>query len=568
MYFASFGEEVLNAISDFASQASSALIDEIRIPLLTCLTIYFLIKGYLITYGRIDSPLSDFVLTAGKILLVTYFGLNALNYVNDVIPAIRGLENMLVSTLRLPGAGSVDTQGAWTAIDDMWKQLMLVTNVALSTAGKVSVMSSFGTWCSLFFLGLLMAAISVALTFAATGVLIINEISLTLALAFGPLFICCLMFPAVRSWFDGWIKAVVTYVFCSVLVAAVILLVTNIFQSFATDLLNSLRTYESGRPIISVWLPVLKFSVLGLALTSLVKLIPSIAAAIVGGVALQAAGLGQMMNDTWRGARDITGGFVNGLGKGSGSTTLQNYSRGHLMSRDGFGEHGTVGAAAFGAALGGSYRLGRTLLSVMQNETAVQSMASSPQNTATTASSRTTATNHAASVRTNPAVAPVRTAAMSAGVAASAASAGVAAAPSSSPASTFARQETPEETLARMNAAAAARQSERVAQFAAQDAAFRAEQYAQASATATPLQAGATAGSFATQQQEAVSTQAAHNTSVSIAERLAAGTPAATTASAPETSAAQETPIEGTLAPNETVARTNADILRDRLSKS
>lgn len=564
MYFASFGEEVLNAISDFASQASSALIDEIRIPLLTCLTIYFLIKGYLITYGRIDSPLSDFVLTAGKILLVTYFGLNALNYVNDVIPAIRGLENMLVSTLRLPGAGSVDTQGAWTAIDDMWKQLMLVTNVALSTAGKVSVMSSFGTWCSLFFLGLLMAAISVALTFAATGVLIINEISLTLALAFGPLFICCLMFPAVRSWFDGWIKAVVTYVFCSVLVAAVILLVTNIFQSFATDLLNSLRTYESGRPIISVWLPVLKFSVLGLALTSLVKLIPSIAAAIVGGVALQAAGLGQMMNDTWRGARDITGGFVNGLGKGSGSTTLQNYSRGHLMSRDGFGEHGTVGAAAFGAALGGSYRLGRTLLSVMQNETAVQSMASSPQNTATTASSRTTATNQDASVRTNRTAALMRTAAMSARVAASA---GVASS-SNSPASTLARQETPEETLVRMNAAAAARQSERVAQFAAQDAAFRAEQYAQASATATPLQAGATAGSFATQPQEAVSTQAAHNTSVSIAERLAAGMPAAPTSSAPETPAAQELPIERTLAPNETVARTNADILRDRLSKN
>lgn len=265
MYFASFGEEVLSAISSFASQASSALIDEIRIPLLTCLTIYFLIKGYLITYGRIDSPLSDFILTAGKILLVTYFGLNALNYVNDVIPAIRGLENMLVGILRLPGAGNVDTQGAWTAIDDMWKQLMLVTNVALSTAGKVSVVSAFGTWLSLFFLGLLMAAISVALTFAATGVLIINEISLTLALAFGPLFICCLMFPAVRSWFDGWIKAVVTYVFCSVLVAAVILLVTNIFHSFATDLLNSLRAYESGRPLISVWLPVLKFSVLGLA---------------------------------------------------------------------------------------------------------------------------------------------------------------------------------------------------------------------------------------------------------------------------------------------------------------
>lgn len=556
MYFASFGEEVLNAISSFASQASTALIDEIRIPLLTCLTIYFLIKGYLITYGRIDSPLSDFILTSGKILLVTYFGLNALNYVNDVIPAIRGLENMLVGILRLPGAGNVDTQGAWTAIDDMWKQLMLVTNVALSTAGKVSVVSAFGTWLSLFFLGLLMAAISVALTFAATGVLIINEISLTLALAFGPLFICCLMFPAVRSWFDGWIKAVITYVFCSVLVAAVILLVTNIFHSFATDLLNSLRAYESGRPLISVWLPVLKFSVLGLALTSLVKLIPSIAAAIVGGVALQAAGLGQMMNDTWRGARDISGGFVNGLGKGSGSTDLQNYSRSHLMSRDGFGEHGTVGAAAFGAALGGTYRLGRTLLSVMQNEAAVQSMAPNPQNTTTTSAPRT--------IETNQPTAQARTATMSSGVAASA---GVAASSSSSTPA-FTRQETPEETLARMNAAAAARQNERVAQFAAQDAAFSAEPYAQTSATTTTSQAASSTRSFATQPQETVSTQVTHNASASMTERVAAGTPAATTSSASETVAPQEPPVERYQVPNEDVARTNADILRDRLSKS
>ena len=559
MYFASFGEEVLNAISNFASQASSALIDEIRIPLLTCLTIYFLIKGYLITYGRIDSPLSDFILTAGKILLTTYFGLNALHYVNDVIPAIRGLENMLVGILRLPGAGSVDMQGAWTAIDDMWKRLMLVTNLALSTAGKVSAMTAFGTWCSLFFLGLLMAAISVALTFAATGVLIINEISLTLALAFGPLFICCLMFPAVRSWFDGWIKAVVTYVFCSVLVAAVILLVTNIFQAFATNLLNALRAYESGRPLISVWLPVLKFSVLGLTLTSLVKLIPSIAAAIVGGVALQAAGLGQMMNDTWRGARDISGGFVNGLGKGSGSTDLQNYSRGHLMSRDGFGEHGTVGAAAFGAALGGTYRLGRTLLNVMQNETTVQSMAPSPQNSTTTAYDRPTATNHDASVRTNHSAA---NAATSAGLAAAS---GVSAFSSAS-SPTFTRQETPEETLARMNAATASRQSERVAQFEAQDAAYRAEQYSSASGTTSAPQATVPAASFATQPREMASMPAGHSASASRTERVT-GMPA-TPLPFPESVAPQQPEVERTHTPNETVARTNADILRDRLSKS
>ena len=333
MFFQSFGEEVLNTISDFATQASTALIDEIRIPLLTCLTIYFLIKGYLITYGRIESPLSDFILTAGKILLVTYFGLNALNYVNDVIPAIRGLESMLVNVLRLPGSPDITTQGAWGAIDRMWAELMIVNDKALAIAGKVSVMSSFGTWFALFLLGVLMSIISVALTFAATGVLIINEIALTLTLAFGPLFICCLMFPVVRSWFDGWIKAVATYLFGAVMVAAVILLVTKIFSSFSADLLTSLENYESGRPLITVWLPVLKFVVLGLSLTSLVKLIPNIAAAVVGGVALQAVGLGQMMNDTWKGARDIGGGFVAGVGIGAGNAEMKKNAQSQIMSR-------------------------------------------------------------------------------------------------------------------------------------------------------------------------------------------------------------------------------------------
>ena len=59
-----------------------------------------------------------------------------------------------------------------------------------------------------------------------------------------------------------------------------------------------------------------------------------------------------------------------------------------------------------------------------------------------------------------------------------------------------------------------------------------------------------------------------HSASTSMAERVAAGTPAATTSPTSETASSQEPPVELREAPNEDVARTNADILRDRLSKS
>lgn len=530
MFFQSFGEEVLNTISDFATQASTALIDEIRIPLLTCLTIYFLIKGYLITYGRIESPLSDFILTAGKILLVTYFGLNALNYVNDVIPAIRGLESMLVNVLRLPGSPDITTQGAWGAIDRMWAELMIVNDKALAIAGKVSVMSSFGTWFALFLLGVLMSIISVALTFAATGVLIINEIALTLTLAFGPLFICCLMFPVVRSWFDGWIKAVATYLFGAVMVAAVILLVTKIFSSFSADLLTSLENYESGRPLITVWLPVLKFIVLGLSLTSLVKLIPNIAAAVVGGVALQAVGLGQMMNDTWKGARDIGGGFVAGVGIGAGNAEMKKNAQSQIMSREGFGEHGTVAAAVVGAAFGSSYRLGRTLMSLGKNESTIYSMEPGSRSVPSPSTGAGQSSRPRSDAATSAGSMPTSTSASAPGN----------------------KQETPEQTIARMNADGASRQSERVAQFAAQDAAYLAGQNPSA---ATASQPSSSAG--------APSLQASHSTAASTTDRLSQSPPAQPTSppSAPRSD-------EPNAAPNEAVARTNADILRDRFSKS
>ena len=71
-----------------------------------------------------------------------------------------------------------------------------------------------------------------------------------------------------------------------------------------------------------------------------------------------------------------------------------------------------------------------------------------------------------------------------------------------------------------------------------------------------------------TQSQEAAATPAGHSASASMAERVAASTPAATTSPTSETASSQEPPVERHQAPNEDVARTNADILRDRLPKS
>lgn len=287
--FKEFGDSLLQSVASLAEATSTSVIDVISIPIATCLTIYFLVKGYLIAFGRIDSPLSDFILTSAKIVLVLYFGLNATNYVSLVIPLVRGFEEMLTGTISLMGT-NVSLVNAWDAIDNLWFSLMKAYDTAQSMTANLSVVSDFGVFASLTVMALVLLLVSVLLTLSAVGTLALNELSLTIALAFGPFFLCTLLFPITRNWFDGWMRTIIGLVFTSILLCTVLLILSVIFAGNIQDMTTVLEAFSNNmdQSLSMLWIPFAKFAVIAMVAKQLLECTPSLASAITGGTNLAA----------------------------------------------------------------------------------------------------------------------------------------------------------------------------------------------------------------------------------------------------------------------------------------
>lgn len=368
--FEDFGNEVLSSVTGIATGTSEVLIGNLQTPVLTALTVYFMIKGYLIMAGRITDALPDFMLTAGKIMIVSYLGFNTLGYLNIVLPFIRGCEELLVSSIRLTGA-SVTTNNPWAAIDELWANMTMGNDAVASLWSQFSMLSNPGETILIGVLWVAMGLISIMLTAAAIGVLLINEVCLSLALAFGPLFFCCLFFPITRSWFDGWIKSVATYVFVMVLFSAVLILVCSYYNRYVTEIIQTTDAFSKTQSMANIWVPVLSFLVVAVVSFQIVKMVPAIAAGLVGGGRMDAVGLGAMLSGMTQSTRALTGAGLRGMGAGTGSTALQEKGA-RLMGHDQYRTPGSGGMFVAGAALGGIGHAAASVYNKARGNRAVQ----------------------------------------------------------------------------------------------------------------------------------------------------------------------------------------------------
>lgn len=356
--FSNIGNQIESQIGNFSSSLSSALISNLMPVITTCVILYFTLKGWLFLSGRAQGAISDTVISAFKIALLAFIGLNTGNFINLGIGTINSLESFLTSSL--PNGAS----NSWAMIDKLWE------SIADSFISMFNVFKLFGfddigyalLWALIFILFGLVAS---GLTTAALGILVMAKISLVLAVGFGPLFICTLMFPITRSWFDGWLKACLTYVFTLVMMAGLISLIVLIFQGQLEIILNKATAVTSNKSVSA--LPsligqVFSFLIIVVALASMIKVIPSMAAGIVGGVAMQAVGLGAMLTGTSSGALNmgmaatLAAGHVTGAKKLTGAAT--NYFTGQsaigkaMASEGGLGAYMAGGAGALISPLG------------------------------------------------------------------------------------------------------------------------------------------------------------------------------------------------------------------------
>lgn len=367
--FEAFGNEVRSTMAGFAESVSGEIISSISPIIYTGIMIYFFARAYQITTGRAEGAIPDLITQCVKIVLVAFFGLNAANFVTYVIPAVYGIENLLLNAISHATTGG-GISNAWGAADQTWETFMsgfqAIYNIWSNSSWSVwSIGESIATSLFIILLMVLMLVVSIYFMFLAVGYLLLYEIFLVMGLAFGPLFICTLMFTVTRTWFDGWLRAVVCWAFTLVAVAGTLMLINVIFLERVQQVSDFASAAEGGKDYGVLLVNLGVFAVVVLAIATVVKSIPSFAAGLTGGVALQAASVAGMLQSFGRTMAAVTGGAMLGYAGGMyGRANAQDtdYAKEnrdalksqaqHLLGSGGLTNPGAFAAATAGYAAG------------------------------------------------------------------------------------------------------------------------------------------------------------------------------------------------------------------------
>lgn len=356
--FATFGEGIRSSLTNFAEAASGQIASEIAIVVYTGVLIYFLIRAYLLMTGRVEGAIPDLVTQCAKIVLIAFFALNAGNFATFVIPAVYGVESMLLDALST-AAGLSSMDNSWAIVDTTWGTFMDGVSAIQNIWSKLS-WGVFGDSMALiaFVLAMLVLIffVSIYFMFFAVGYLMLYEIFLVMGLSFGPLFICTLMFPATRSWFDGWLRAIICWVFTLVAIVGMLCLLDGIFLSNIDELTLAAEEAQTAKNFSTLSLKLATFSVIVLAVATVVKSIPSFASGITGGVALQAASVAGMFSGVGRTMAAATGGAILGYGAATHNDELREKAR-NILGSGGLTNTGSFAAASMGYSLGTAARL-------------------------------------------------------------------------------------------------------------------------------------------------------------------------------------------------------------------
>lgn len=367
--FETFGNQVRGTMAGFANSVSGEIISSISPIIYTGIMIYFFARAYQITTGRAEGAIPDLITQCVKIVLVAFFGLNAANFVTYVIPAVYGIENLLLNAIS-HGTTASDINNAWGAADQTWQTFMngfqAIYNIWSNSSWSVwSIGESIATSLFIILLMVLMLVVCIYFMFFAVGYLLLYEIFLVMGLAFGPLFICTLMFTVTRTWFDGWLRAVVCWAFTLVAVAGTLSLINGIFAERIDQITEFAIAAEGGKNYGVLLVNLGVFAVVVLALATVVKSIPTFAAGLTGGVALQAASVAGMLQSFGRTMAAVTGGAMLGYAGGMyGRANAQDtdYAKEnrdalksqaqHLLGSGGLTNPGSFAAATAGYAAG------------------------------------------------------------------------------------------------------------------------------------------------------------------------------------------------------------------------
>ena len=276
--FEATGTSIDGVLDSFVSTTSSSMIAGIGGLIIAGVTLYLTVYGYMVLFGHIQEPFFEFLIRAGKIILIVTLALGAGAYQSNVVESFRGLESGLSSIVHNGSASNI-----YQALDNSFLAGMDLSNKAYAYANQSNLVTAFGTTAGWFLTAFVVSLGTLMITVVAAGYIFLAKIGLSLLFAIGPIFIMCLLFPAVRRFFDSWAGQVVTYILVIVLMATAMAFALKIFSGIVSNVNFDAAAVPGGPNMLTLAFELLAVT---LALMVVIFQIPRIASALGGGFGL------------------------------------------------------------------------------------------------------------------------------------------------------------------------------------------------------------------------------------------------------------------------------------------
>lgn len=313
-------------LSSYVTTKSAALISAITPVISVAVTIYLIVIGFAVIRGAAQDTLHTVLWKCFKIVFVAGLALSAGEYQSKIVNAVDGLQSGLLTAL--VGAGSLG-QLADTKIkplEDLW-----------NAAALASMDGGLFPRFQLLLVAIVVIAAAAIVFPIGVGMYLLAKVALTLALAVGPVFIVCSMFPATQRFTESWIGVTLSYVLSGTLVASVYSFATDFMAVYARQLLAELGTgaylVDTGAMLI-----------VAICLCIVLLNVNTMAAALTGGASVNGVGgfvAGFVMNKVLSSVR-------GGEGKGKGNAGAPG---GDVTRSGGSGGGGRGGGGGTGAPL-------------------------------------------------------------------------------------------------------------------------------------------------------------------------------------------------------------------------
>ena len=337
--FFSFVDAYVNSVS---AALSLALIGVVT----AALTVYYLFVGYAVMRGEVHAPLVTIVWKSVKMNLILYIALSAGAYQAFVVANVGDMMAQAIASVSNAGSASAGaavcmpagtgTQAILSVIDCNFEKL-LVPYDSIKTAAKgidwydIPSALSLEVSSGLYSLCLMVLVLAVAYTLFTT------QLTLSLVLAVGPLFIAALAFEPTKSYFEGWKNKIVYVLILNLFIVIFLSLVFVIVNGYIIHLgFNVDRSADFiGVQQVEAIKSVFKLAAIMVLFGYMFTKLDNIAHSLVGG-GDNSGGLGLMLataalgRQVWRALTSsggsgggaggtiapVGGGFSGGLGRG------------------------------------------------------------------------------------------------------------------------------------------------------------------------------------------------------------------------------------------------------------